>query len=192
MHAPVRTSAPAATPVTLDEVKAHCRVDDTDSDAVLTMLLNAAVDHLDGWTGILGRALVTQTWRQDFDGFSSEMRLPLGPVDSITSITCRDSSGQISTIGSDNYALKTDEIGGYVRFKDSYSFPTDLNETGAVSVTYVAGVAEADVPAAIKAVILLLVSHWNENREAVLTGTISTSLPLGVDRLLGGHRRINI
>lgn len=192
MHAPVRIVAPADTPVTLDEVKAHCRVDGTDSDAVLTMLLNAAVDHLDGWTGILGRALVTQTWRQDFDGFSSRLRLPLGPVASITSITCRDSSGQISTISSDNYALKVDEIGGHVRFKDDFSFPTDLNETGAVSVTYAAGVAEADVPAAIKVVILLLVSHWNENREAVVTGTISTSLQLGVDRLLAGHRRINI
>ncbi len=191
MHAPVRTVAPATTPVSLTEVKAHCRVDGTDSDGVLTGLLAAAVDHLDGWTGVLGRALVTQTWRQDFDGFDRHMRLPVGPVASITSITSRNAAGQLATVSSDEYALKTDELGAYARFKDGYSFPTDLNETTAVSITYVAGTAAADVPASIKAAIMLLVSHWNEHREAVTDGS-TAELPLGVKALIAPHRRTGV
>lgn len=190
MHAPVRTTPPAETPVTLAEVKAHCRVDGDDSNAVLTALLNAAVDHLDGWSGILGRCLVTQTWRQDFDGFARLLRLPLGPVASITSVTWRNAAGQIATVSSDNYARKADALGDYVRFKDGFVFPSDLNQVSAVSVTYVAGVAPADVPASIKAAIMLLAGNWFENREAVVIGTISSELPMAVNALLAPHRRV--
>jgi len=191
MHAPVRTVAPATTPVTLDQVKAHCRVDSTDSDDLLLGYLAAAVDYLDGWTGILGRCLVTQTWRQDFDAFERCLRLPLWPVASISSITSRNVAGQLATVSSDNYALKTDALGSYVRFKDGYSFPTDLNETSAVSVTYIAGTAAADVPPAITSALLLLVSHWNENREAVTKGGIA-QLPLGVHALIAPYRRVGV
>jgi fatty-acyl-CoA synthase len=80
-------------PVTLTEIKAHCRVDGADSDAVLNALIAAAVSHLDGHTGILGRAMVTQTWRQDFEAFGGRLRLPLWPVASVTSVTYRDAAG---------------------------------------------------------------------------------------------------
>lgn len=191
MHAPVRTVTPATTPVSLSEVKAHCRVDDNSSDSVLAGLLAAAVDHLDGWTGVLGRCLVTQTWRQDFDGFERCMRLPLGPVASITSVTSRNAAGQLATVNSGDYSLKTDALGSYVRFKDGFDFPTDLNETSAVSVTYVAGTAAADVPAAIKAAIMLLVSHWNEHREAAIEGSVA-ELPMGVAALIAPYRRVGV
>lgn len=191
MHVPVRTVAPALTPVTLTEVKAHCRVEDTASDAVLTGLINAAVSHLDGWSGVIGRCLVTQTWRQDYDAFERCLRLPLGPVASITSVTSRNTAGQLATVNGDNYALKTDALGSYVRFKNDYTFPTDLNETSAVSVTYVAGSAVADVPAALKQAILLLVGLWFENRESTIIGNVAAvHLPVAVDALIAPYRRV--
>ena len=63
---PVQSAAPAALPLTLDEVKAHCRVDSADDDAILTSLIHAATGHFDGWTGTLGRCLVTQDWSIEF------------------------------------------------------------------------------------------------------------------------------
>lgn len=191
MFAPVRTSAPATTPVSLTEVKAHCRVDGTDSDAVLTILLNAAVDHLDGWTGILGRALVTQTWRQDYCAFFTPLRLAVGPVASVTSVTYYDADNVQQTLADTVYALRYDALGAHIDLKVDQVWPGIYARADAISVTYVAGTAAADVPASIKAAILLLVSHWNENREAVTEGAMS-ELPLGVDRLIGTHRRINI
>lgn len=36
---------------------------------------------------------------------------------------------------------------------------------------------------------LMLVAHWYENREAVVTGTIATPIPIGVERLLWYRKR---
>lgn len=190
MLAPVRTVAPATTPVSLSDVKAHCRVSHNDDDAVLTSLLNAAVAYLDGWSGVLGRCLVTQTWRQDFASFGV-LRLLLGPVASITSITYYDATNEQQTLSADVYGLFTDELGSYAGLKPGQSWPSAYGRSDAVSVTFVAGTAAADVPASIKAAIMLLVGHWNENREAVTAGAMS-ELPLSVDALISPHRRIGL
>lgn len=197
MHAPVLVTppAPAPLPVTLDEAKAHLRVDSTDEDGLIEALLDAAVSHLDGWTGVLGRCLEEQTWRQDFDCIQRCLRLPLGPVIDVVSVTWRNSGGEIATISSDDYALKNDGLGGYVRFEDAYSLPGDLYEVGAVTVTYRAGYSPSEgastVPAAIKAAILLMVAHWFNNREAASDLNLS-AVPLGVDALLRPYRRMGM
>lgn len=188
MLTPVRTVAPATTPVSLSDVKAHCRVSHNDDDVVLTSLLNAAVDHLDGWSGVLGRCLVTQTWRQDYGSFGC-LRLPLGPVASIASITYYDASNEQQTLSTDVYGLFADERGPYVGLKSGQSWPSVYGRSDAVSVTFVAG--SADVPASIKAAIMLLVGHWYENREAVTAGAMS-ELPLAVDALISPHLRIGL
>lgn len=41
----------------------------------------------------------------------------------------------------------------------------------------------------VEQAILLLVGHWYANREAVVIGTISTAIPLAVDRLLWYRKR---
>lgn len=41
----------------------------------------------------------------------------------------------------------------------------------------------------VEQAILLLVGHWYANREAVVTGTISTVVPLAVERLLWYRKR---
>jgi uncharacterized phiE125 gp8 family phage protein len=194
MYRPVLVTAPAAGDpvVTLVEAKAHLRVDSSGEDTLITSLIAAATAHLDGYSGILGRCLVTQTWRQDFDGFAKCMRLPLLAA-TISSVKWRNSDGQLSTIASDNYSLKADEMGSYVRFDDGYSFPSDLAQSQAVLIEFTAGYGNAAaVPASIKAAILLLVAHWYENREAVNVGNITTEVPLGVAALIQPYRRVGI
>ena len=41
----------------------------------------------------------------------------------------------------------------------------------------------------VEQAILLLVGHWYANREAVVIGTISSAVPLAVDRLLWPRKR---
>lgn len=213
MHAPVLVTAPTTLPVTLEEAKAHLRrdADETEEHDLITALVNAAVGHLDGWTGILGRCLEEQTWRQDFDGFDRVIRLPLWPIIEISSITWRNEAGQIATVSSDDYALKSDALGAYVRFKNDFEYPSGLNETSAVAVTFTAGypregAIEGDpeaeppveanpgtstVPAAIKAAILLLVGHWYVNRMAVKEGSFQ-ELPMAVNALIAPYRRVGL
>lgn len=201
MLSPVLVTPPAVFPVSLIETKAHLPVDFDDDDALITGLIHAAVSHLDGYTGILGRALVEQVWRQDFSCFGRVMRLALGPVIEIQSITWRDRSGQISTIGSANYALRTDSIGPYVYWDDGYAWPSALYENAAISVTYKAGYltipadgatpAISTVPPAIKVAIHLLVASWYHSREAHTDGIIS-EVPFSVNALLAPFRRLRL
>lgn len=46
----------------------------------------------------------------------------------------------------------------------------------------------ADFPASFKAALLLLIGHSYANREAIVTGTIATELPMAVDSLLWSSR----
>jgi len=46
----------------------------------------------------------------------------------------------------------------------------------------------ADVPKAIVAAINLLVGHWYENREEVITGLTASTVPGTVERLLTAYR----
>lgn len=189
MHAPVLVTPPTDVTVTLEEAKLHLRVEGDDENTLITGLIAGAVSHLDGWTGVLGGALADQTWRQDFDSFACTMRLPIGPVTEIVSITYRDADGQLSTVADSNYALVTDAIGPRVFWDAGFSAPTGLYEQGAVSVTYQAGYDVA--PPAIKVAILLMVGHWYMNRETVAAGSFS-ELPFAANALLAPFRRISI
>jgi uncharacterized phiE125 gp8 family phage protein len=194
MFTPVRTVDPATTPVSLTEAKAHLRVDFDDDDDLITALIAAATDHVDGWAGVLGRALVTQTWRQDFNCFRPSLRLPLAPASEIKSVTYLDPDGVQQTVDPSNYALWADGAGPLVYFVTGFSPPATSIEGKAVSVTYVAGYGDADaVPAPIKAAILLLIGQWYENREAAISapGTMQT-LPFAVDALLTPYRRVGV
>lgn len=202
MYRPVLVTAPTITPVSLVEVKAHClRGDATiDHDAYLTALIAAATAHLDGWTGILGRCLVEQTWRQDFDCFWRAFRLPLYPVISITSLKYDDTEGVERTVDAANHRLLDDDLGSYLKLVDAYDVPATMQDGGSphVRIAYKAGHAIADgtaaVPQAIKHAMLLLIEHWFNNRGAVVVGGISsasaTPLPMAVDALVAPYRRI--
>lgn len=205
MYRPVLvTAADPLSIVTVEQAIRQCRITIDDGDTValaevtelLSGYIGSAIGHLDGWTGILGACLGEQTWRQDFDAFSSCLPLPLGPVLSIESVAWRNEAGQIATIGDSNYALRTDGSGrSFCRFLSSYSFPTGLYESGAVSITYKAGYAAVPgVPLPIRQAILLMVGAWHENREEAVLGVSSSGLTqsVAVDRLLAPWRKIEI
>lgn len=190
MFAPVRTSAPTSTPVSLADAKAHLRVDISDDDALITAYIAAAVDHLDGWSGILGRALVTQSWRQDFARFGC-LRLSLGPVASITEIKYFDGDNAEQTLADSVYTHHSDALGTYVALKPDQVWPSTYSRPDAVSVTYVAGSAAADVPPALRAAILLMVGNWYANREATSEAAMA-ELPIGAYALVSPYRRIGV
>lgn len=199
MYRPVLVTAPTETPVSLAEAKRQVRAEDfTDDDDLLTALIAAATSHLDGWTGILGRCISPQIWRQDSEWLFRNMPLPLAPVISVApdpeivddplGVRYTDPDGVLQTIAPENYQLLVNDLGPFVRFNDGFSVPGVHAQKPAVSITYRAGYAE--VPPAIKQAMLLLVSHWYENRDAALVGEAVMALPFAVDALITPFRRI--
>lgn len=192
---PVLVTGPVNTPVSRDEAKAHLRVDYTDDDTLIDRLISAATAYVDGWSGVLGQCLITQSWRQDFSGFpTTALRLPMTPVQSITTIKYRSDADVETTLSSDNYRLATDGQGAFVELIYGETWPTAGERADAVSVTaeYGYGDDATDVPEGIRHAMLLLIGHWYESREAVVVGAPVTDLPMAVDALLMPHRRVGV
>lgn len=191
MLKPVRTVAPSVVPVSVAEAKAQGRVDYSDHDVLIGSLIGAAVSHLDGYAGTLGRCLINQTWRQDFDGWATDLRLPFCDVSSVV-IGYFDAADVARTVNAGLYELLTDALGAFVRFKSGFAAPALAERSDPVQVTFVTGYgATADaVPQGIKHAILMLVSHWYENREA--SGDGKAEMPLGVASLLAPFRRVDL
>lgn len=179
----VRTVAPTADAITVEEVKTFIRSADEDDDLV-EFLISAATAHLEGQYGILGRALITQTWRQDFASFTDPMRLTMPPVASISSVTYYDADNAQQTLASSVYGLFNDAVSPIVGLKPSQEWPTTYSRRDAVSVTYVCG--ESAAPAPLKAAVMILAARWYEHREEVG----DSGAVVGLDRLLAPYRKV--
>lgn len=191
MLLPVRTAAPVEPPVSLAEVKAHLRIDHTDEDPTLDIYLSAATDYLDGPGGILGKALVTQTWLVPAAKFTSPIWLPAGltPVQSVTEINYFDGDNVTQILDEDVYSLViNDEDGSKVVLQADQTWPTTYTRDDAVSVSVVAGYGAPNaVPGKIRQAMLLLVGDWYTNREASSPDAIK-ELPFAVRSLLANSR----
>ncbi len=140
-----------------------------------------------------GRKLLTQTLALKLNGFPcGDIVLPFSPVSSVTSVTYLDTDGvsQTWTAGSTGYTtdLPTGPWAAPARVRPAYqvTYPQTRDDINAVTVTFVAGygAAVSAVPAGIKSAMLMLISHWDRNREAVNVGNIVNVLPFGIDALL--------
>jgi uncharacterized phiE125 gp8 family phage protein len=182
-------------PVSLDQAKAHLRVDFDTEDALIAAYLSAAVGAVENFSSRkLSETLVVQR----FDGFTDRqgrdsLRLWHGPVVSIEGLTYLDGDGT-------EQALSEDPLDGDYRAVDgdpyyllppvADAWPATLDGRGTVKVTYIAGYggAAGPCPGELAAAVLLMLAHLYLNREAVVTGTIATELPLGVQALCNPFR----
>lgn len=182
-----RKTAPGATPVTLDEAKAQCRVSFSDEDAFITSLIERAVATIDGPRGI-GVCMVTQAWVLSLDAFPTCVALPMGPMKGVDAVKYVDADGVEQTLAPTEYLVDT---GGEVaRISPAYgkTWPPTRSQYGAVSVEFTAGTSPESVNPSLKAAVLLMVGHWYQNREAVSGDASFAELPLGVRSILDQFR----
>lgn len=183
---PQLSTAPASEPITRAEAKNHLRVDFTDDDTLIDVLIEAARVHAENYTA---RRLINQTWTLTFPEFSDVMLLPGSPLSSITSVSYLDSNQASQTLSSAIYEADTTRDPGALRRKRDQSFPTTYPVWNAVVVTYVTGygASASDVPAAIRQAMLMHIGHMYENRESSIDKTISM-VPMGWESLLAPYR----
>lgn len=165
----LRLITAASSPVTLAEAKAHVYVTHANDDALIQLYIDAATANLDGRDGILGRALGTQTWELVMDSFPvGPIQFPLPPLQSITSVKYFNVAGLEVTLGAAQYNVDAASEPGWV--SPVSSWPATFPTINAVSIRFVAGYTQ--VPAAIKAAILLMAGDLYAIREANVVGTI--------------------
>jgi uncharacterized phiE125 gp8 family phage protein len=188
-----RQTSPAVEPVTLAEAKAHLRVDTATDDSYIATLITAAREWVEEY---LDRALVHQQYVMRLDSFPYEFELPRPPMATsgtatavVVTYTLGDDS--TATLSSTQYRVDRNATPGVVRQLRAGTWPGNLDDQNAVTVTWWAGYGASgtSVPAAIRHAILMLVGHWYDgSRSGVVMGSISKEVEFGVKSLLDSQR----
>lgn len=145
-----RITTPATVrPVSVSEAKEHLNVFDYETDAKISKLIDAAVEHTQDLTG---RSLITQTITLTRDCFPAEsyLELPRGaPLQSVTSVKYTPlDTGIEATFSSASYRVDTSTEPGRIWLRDGEDWPSDdLIEVNGVTIVYLAGYGVATGPA---------------------------------------------
>lgn len=166
-------------------VRAHLRVDGLDEDGLLEIYRDSALDLVQSYTM---KSLVSTafTWRGRFPGGRGAVTLGVAPVNDVTSIGWTDSAGAAQTASAAMVIL-----GAHVRLNlaPGETWPADVAEGDApVEIKFNAGYQAGQIPRPLLQAALLLIGQMYTNRDAVITGTIATELPLGFTRLCDAYR----
>lgn len=153
------TAAPAIEPVSLDELKAHLRVDGDDENDLLAAYGAAARESCETFQG---RAYVAQTWKVTLDRFPNGgeewaagldyyaaadknapgiVRLPRPPLLQVSGVAYADVNGAAQTLATSGYTVDTESEPGRLYLPYNTSWPTTRTQAGAVTITFVAGYA---------------------------------------------------
>lgn len=181
--------------VSLVEAKAHLRVDHSSEDDYIERLIDAAIKMVEVEANCVvftrGGVGYLNDWPQATrNNPRAALVIPAMPLASVQELRILASDGESYTLVDDaTYGVDTFATPGYLFLKPGYSWPTltaGVEFPNRVQVTFTAGLGAGGGTSNESAVqaVLALVAHWFENREAVVVGTIATSLPLGFDRLV--------
>jgi uncharacterized phiE125 gp8 family phage protein len=180
---------PAAEPVSLAEARRHLRilpnVVDPQADDEIARLIKAARRTFERETN---RSIITRTLRLDLERFPcgrGMIRLPQGPVASVTSITWIDEAGDTNPFEAANYAVDLTSDVAKIALLWNATWPVMTPRLGGVSVTYQAGRAAGEEEE--RQAILLLVGHWWLNTEAASDRTLET-IPFGLKSLIDDQK----
>lgn len=182
---------PAAEPVSLSDAKAHCRVDHSADDALISAMIVAAREHCEAFTG---RAFITQTWDLRVGGLGYALRIPKAPLSSVSSVKYLDANGVEQTADPSLYVVDAKPAPGLVTLASGKSWPTLRDVPYPVTLRFVAGygASAANVPQAIRSAILLMVADLYDNRGSVIVGTVSSRIGITIELLLAPFRVVEV
>jgi uncharacterized phiE125 gp8 family phage protein len=185
---------PAIEPVTLEEAKAHLKVDTSDDDDLIARNIAAARVRIELH---LGRALITQSWIQWLDCWPANgiIEVSLPPLQSVTSITTYAPDNTPTVLDPATYQVDAVSQPARIIFPCSFGVPAlpdfvpGLRRANSIAVAFTAGYGDAatDVPAPIIEAILELIAFSYENR-----GEAEADMPLDALALLSPYRILNL
>lgn len=193
-------AGPSGLIVSVADAMAQCRVTPgglINETAWFERTIRAAQRRIDGPRGA-GVALLTATWRMSLDRWPDEYAIiPLGPTQSIESITFQDTAYNVVTLDPSQYRYDLDQDPVLIVRTINVAWPELGIVPGAVKITFKAGFGDtaADVPEDLQHAVLLLVSHWYNHRDAVVgvdNRDSSAELPLGVQPIIDRYSAVSI
>lgn len=179
-------TGPAVAPVTLAEAKAHLRVDHSDDDAFVTSLIDAARAFMESYTR---QRFITQTVRVTCDTFLDLQRIPVWPVQSVTSLVYDNAAGVEVEVLANAFTHRRGQKPNQIIPAYGTQWPTHRRHVDAVRLTLVAGygAAASDVPSDVRHAIKLVIAELYANRELAIVGLNAAEPPVTVQRLAHPH-----
>lgn len=158
----VRLITPAESyPVTRAEAKLYCKIDTTAEDGTVDMLIAGATQRIEG---LIDKKIMPQTWEYRIDAFADEMRLPFGPVQSVTSVKYIDADGAEQTLDAAWYEADIDGEPPRIVRAAGKTWPGVAAGINKVIIRFVAG--SSTVSPIVKQAILATISAGNDDRQA--------------------------
>lgn len=174
----------------LARVKEHLEVDSDYRDPLIEIFRNAAIDLVQQYTMrrlTLNDVADPVLWRGN--GFGSAprgiLRLGVGPVHSVLAIHYRDSQGAPAVMP---VADVVHSGGSEIQLAAGKNWPDVDGGLDCAVIKLRVGYETGKVPSALISAMLLMIGHLYANRESVITGTVTATLPLGFEALCDKYR----
>jgi uncharacterized phiE125 gp8 family phage protein len=159
--------------ITLEEAKAHLRVDSADDNALITSLISTAEDCVEKETK---RTLLTQTFEFIYDDAGASIEIIKSPLQEVTKIEVIDDAGSKTLVSSTLYDVDISGMRGRVQLRSGCSWP-DHRGFASFIITVKAGYGlAADVPSVLKQAALIALAILYEDRGAMDEGKISKAI----------------
>lgn len=177
------------TTFTLVNAKAHLRVFHSEEDALITAMLDAAVERCEEWTGKAWTDRAIEITIPPSSLYASRwFLLPLCPAKvPVTSFKyAQVGSATLVDVPADTYRIRT--VASGMQYLEVDSLPSDL-DTDAGDCLFLSYTAEpaGAVPAAVIHAAYLFLGDLYLNRESSIVGTIISPNPTAI-ALLAPHR----
>lgn len=189
----ILTAGPAVEPVSLEEAKAHCRIDACAEDTLVSSLVLAARLYVEQ---SLGLALIRQKWSLYLDAWpgKAHVELPLSPLIGVDAIRLYGQTGSYMTIDPGLFFLDTVSRRPRLVRGVGQAWPVPGRNVNAIEIAFTAGYGATadDVPMPIRQAIKLLIAHWYEAREPVVFGQDANIMPLTVASLIQPYQAVKL
>lgn len=179
-YAPLVTTEPTGSAVSLEDTKARLRVDSDDDNTVIQQLIDEVTQKAETYCNLYLQVREVEIM---CDGWSDFCRMPVGPLaaNAVQSITYVDSDGANQTLPSAVYELRPDGLEAELVLADGASWPGIM--TGS-RITVALNAGYAALPLDVRLALYEQIADRYENRETKSAGGFSSW-----DALLINYRR---
>jgi uncharacterized phiE125 gp8 family phage protein len=168
--------------VDLAKAKTHLRIDHNDEDGLVAAYLAAAVGHIDGPQGWLGRCIGPQSLELRRASFGAGPIALYGPVIDVEEVQYADPDGASQTLDLASLTLSGDWL--FPAYGESW--PITRDHPGSVAIRYRAGYAARPlgdplapaIPHPIIAAVLLMTGDLYSHRETSVVGAVSAEVKM--------------
>lgn len=172
--------------LSLDDAKTWLRVTNDSEDALITSLIQVAVNAVQKFTGqYLDEISCTYRMSAFFDTY-----LPAAPLRSVSAVQYTPDS---TPIDFEDYYIEIHGTSPFIHFNSPPAIDTKnvLPVTITAAIGYPQVLGSAAPPSELLHAVRLLLSHYYDIRENVIVGTIvSPPIPMGIQSLMSPYRNL--